>query len=51
MEAMEAEAEMTMELLAEGRTPRRTNNEYSWVIRELGSIYQTAEARSLKDFV
>lgn len=51
MEAMEAEAEMTMELLAEGRTSRRTNNEYSWVIRELGSIYQTAEARSLKDFV
>lgn len=51
MEAMEAEAEMTMELLAEGRTPRRTNNEYSWVIRELGSIYQTAQARSLKDFV
>lgn len=51
MEAMEAEAEMTMELLAEGRTPRRINNEYSWVIRELGNIYQVAEARSLKDFV
>ena len=51
MEAMEAEAEMTMELLAEGRTPRRTNNEYSWVIRELGNMYQVAEARSLKDFV
>lgn len=51
MEAMEAEAEMTMELLAEGRTPRRINNEYSWVIGELGSIYQVAEARSLKDFV
>lgn len=51
MEAIEAEAEMTMELLAEGRTPRRINNEYSWVIRELGNIYQVAEARSLKDFV
>lgn len=51
MEAMEAEAEMTMELLAEGRTPRRINNEYSWVIRELGNIYQVAEAGSLKDFV
>lgn len=51
MEAMEAEAEMTMELLAEGRTPRSINNEYSWVIRELGNIYQVAEARSLKDFV
>ena len=51
MEAMETEAEMTMELLAEGRTPRRINNEYSWVIRELGNIYQVAEARSLKDFV
>nr|DAX08959.1 MAG TPA: hypothetical protein [Bacteriophage sp.] len=29
---MEAEAEMMMEMLAEGRTPRRVNNEYGWVI-------------------
>lgn len=51
MEAMEAEADMMMELMAEGRTPRRVNNEYSWVIKELGSMYKTAQARSLKDFV
>ncbi|MEE0820908.1 hypothetical protein [Catenibacterium sp.] len=42
MEAMEAEADMMMELMAEGRTPRRVNNEYSWVIKELGSMYKTA---------
>lgn len=51
MEAMEAEAEMMEELMAEGRTPRRVNNEYSWVIKELGSMYQVAQARSLKDFI
>lgn len=51
MEAMEAEADMMMELLEEGRTPRRVNNEYSWVIKELGSMYNIAQARSLKDFV
>lgn len=50
-EAIEAEAEMMSEMMAEGRTPRRVNNEYSWVIKELGSMYKTAQARSLKDFV
>lgn len=51
LEAMQAEAEMAAELMAEGITPRRLNNEYSWVIRELGSMYQVAQSRSLKDFV
>lgn len=51
MEAAEAEAEMQVELMSEGIIPRRTNNEYSWVINELGPIYTAAESRSLKDFV
>lgn len=46
-EAMEAEAEM----MAEGRTPRRTNNEYMWIISKLGNIYKDSESKSLKDFV
>lgn len=51
MEAAEAEAEMQVELMSEGIIPRRTNNEYSWVIKEIGSMYTIAESRSLKDFV
>lgn len=51
MEAMEAEAEMMSEMMAEGRTPRRTNNEYMWIISKLGNIYKDSESKSLKDFV
>lgn len=50
-EAMEAEAEMMSEMMAEGRTPRRTNNEYMWIISKLGNIYKDSESKSLKDFV
>lgn len=48
---MEAEAEMMTEMMAEGRTPRRTNNEYMWIISKLGNIYKDSESKSLKDFV
>lgn len=50
-EAMEDEAEMMSEMMAEGRTPRRTNNEYMWIISKLGNIYKDSESKSLKDFV
>lgn len=50
-EVMEAEAEMMSEMMAEGRTPRRTNNEYMWIISKLGNIYKDSESKSLKDFV
>lgn len=50
-EAIEAEAEMMSEMMAEGRTPRRTNNEYMWIISKLGNIYKDSESKSLKDFV
>jgi hypothetical protein len=48
---LEAEAEMVAEMMAEGRTPRRVNNEYMWIINKLGNIYKDSESKSLKDFV
>lgn len=38
-------------MMAEGRTPRRVNNEYMWIINKLGNIYKDSESKSLKDFV
>lgn len=50
-EAAEAEAEIQMQMLEEGITPRKVNNDYPWITSELGKMYQFVQAKSLKDFM